>query len=236
MSEINLITQYDKKSPISEAYRAIRTNIQFSRTGKAIKTISFTSDVPSEGKSTTVSNLAVIMAQTGKHILLIDCDMRKPVQHKLFGLPNRGLSNCIVTEAKFDDVIQKDVMPNMDVLPSGSVPPNPSEILCSAKMEEMLKMVSERYDYILLDTPPVLLVTDTVIVAAKVDGVIILVSAGETSIHDAKYAKTLLTQGGANILGAILNKVPIRHRYGYYYNYYYNEQNEEHKSSKGGGT
>ena len=118
MSEINLITQYDKKSPISEAYRAIRTNIQFSRTGKAIKTISFTSAVPSEGKSTTVSNLAVIMAQTGKHILLIDCDMQKPVQHKLFGLLNRGLSNCIVTEAKFDDVIQKDVMPNMDVLPS----------------------------------------------------------------------------------------------------------------------
>lgn len=234
MAKINLITQYDKKSPISEAYRAIRTNLQFSRTGKAVKTISFTSAVPSEGKSTTVSNIAVVMAQTEKHILLIDCDMRKPVQHKVFGLPNRGLSNCIAAKAKLEDVIQKNVITNLDILPSGPVPPNPSEILCSVKMEEILKTAAEKYDYILLDTPPVLLATDAAIVAAKADGVIVLVSSGGASINDAKYAKTLLIQGGANIIGAILNKAPARHRYGYDYNYYYDEQNDKYNGNTSG--
>ena len=231
MAEINLITQYDKKSPISEAYRAIRTNLQFACTGKLIKMISFTSATPSEGKSTTVSNLAVVMAQIGKRILLIDCDMRKPVQHKLFGLSNRGLSNCIATGISLDDVIQKNVIDNLDILPSGPVPPNPSEILCSDKMGEILKTVAAEYDYILLDTPPVLLVTDTVVIAAKVDGVVVLISSGEVSVDDARSAKTRLIQGGANILGVILNKVPIRHRYGYDYNYYYYD--EEHNKHKG---
>ena len=234
MAEIKLITQYDKKSPVSESYRAICTNLQFAGAGQPLKLISFTSATPSEGKSTTISNLAIVMAQDGKKILLMDCDMRKPVQHKLFELPNRGLSNCIATGTELADVIQKNVVPNLDILPSGPVPPNPSELLNSPKMEEILKTVSEEYDYIFLDMPPVLVVTDAAVMASKVDGVIFVLSSGDLSPDDAKRAKTQLQQGGANILGVVLNKVPTRQRYGYNYNYYYYYYyDEDHVKHKG---
>ena len=232
MAEINLIAQYDKKSPISEAYRAIRTNLQFAGAGKVIKLVSFTSAIPLEGKSTTVSNLAIAMAQDGKHILLIDCDMRKPIQHKLFGLQNRGLSNCIATEIEIETVIQKSVTPNLDVLPSGPVPPNPSELLGSAKMETILKEAATKYDYVFLDMPPVLPVTDAAVMASKVDGVVIVLSSGDISPEEAKQTKTQLVQGGANILGVVLNKVPSQHRHGYSYNYYYyyDDEHDKHRT------
>lgn len=236
MAEIKLITQHDKKSPVSEAYRAIRTNLQFAGAGKQLQLISFTSATPSEGKSTTISNLSIVMAQDGKHVLLIDCDMRKPVQHKNFELPNRGLSNCIATGAELDKVIQKEVFPNLDILPSGPVPPNPSELLGSDKMNEILEAVKEQYDFILLDMPPVLPVTDAAVMASKVDGVILVLSAGDISPEEAQRAKAQLEQGGANILGVILNKVPTQHRYGYnynyYYYYYYDENHVKHKGHR----
>ena len=231
MAEINLITQYDKKSPISEAYRAIRTNLQFAGAGKKVKLVGFTSSIPSEGKSTTVSNLAITMAQDGKHILLIDCDMRKPVQHRLFGLSNRGLSNCIATEIEIETVIRKNVAPNLDVLPSGPVPPNPSELLGSVKMETILKAAAAKYDYVFLDMPPVLPVTDATVMSSKVDGIILVLSSGDISPEEAKQTKTQLIQGGANILGVVLNKVSIRHRYGYNYNYYYYYE-DQHDSDR----
>jgi len=234
MAEINLITQYNKKSPISEAYRAIRTNLQFAGAGKPLKLISFTSATPSEGKSTTVSNLAIVMAQNEKNVLLIDCDMRKPVQHKYFELPNRGLSNYIATGAKLDTVIQKGVLPHLDILPSGPVPPNPSELLSSAKMEEILHTVREKYDYVLLDMPPVLPVTDAAVLSSKVDGVVLILSSGDISPEEANRTKAQLEQGGANILGVILNKVPTQrgHGYGQYYYYYYDEEHVRHEGHK----
>lgn len=235
MAEIELIAQHDKKSPVSEAYRAIRTNLQFAGAGKPLKLISCTSATPSEGKSTTISNLAIVMAQDGKHVLLMDCDMRKPVQHKSFELPNKGLSNCIAIGTELHDVIQKDVIQNLDILTSGPVPPNPSELLGSEKMEEILETVREEYDYVLLDMPPVLPVTDAAVMASSVDGVILIISAGEVSPEEAKRAKTQLEQGGANILGVILNKVPSQNGYGYnhyYYYYYYDEDHVKHQGHR----
>ena len=158
--DIQLITEIDKRSPIAEAYRSIRTNLQFAGAGKELKYISFTSATPGEGKSTTISNVAITMGQDGKKVLLIDCDMRKPVQHKIFGLRNIGLSNIIAMGKTFDEVVQKDVYHNLDVLACGPIPPNPSELLGSKRMQDLLDEVKDKYDYILLDMPPILAVTD----------------------------------------------------------------------------
>ena len=212
MDDIKLIVQNNPKSPISETYRAIRTNIQFAGAGKQLKYIAFTSSVPGEGKSTTISNLALTMAQDGKKVLLIDNDLRKPRQHKVFGLLNKGLTNIIAMGLTFDEVVNKDVFPNLDVLTSGPIPPNPSEILGSEKMSDILKEVGEKYDYILLDLPPILAVTDA-----------------------AKEAKKRLEAGHANILGVVLNGVPTEKKgygYGYYYYDYYDENNEKHHEKR----
>lgn len=236
MADIDLIAQYDKKSPITEAYRAVRTNLQFAGAGKQIKLISFTSTTPFEGKSITISNVAITMAQDDKKVLLIDCDMRKPVQHKKFGLPNKGLSNCIATGADLDEVIQKEVLPNLDILPSGPVPPNPSELLGSARMSDILKDTTEAYDYVLLDMPPVLPVTDAAVLGSKVDGVVFVISAGSVAPEEVKEAQNRLKQSGANVLGVILNKVPQHRGYGYnsgyYYYYYYDDDHTKHKGHR----
>lgn len=235
MEEIELIVQKDSKSSISEAYRAVRTNLQFAGADKKIKCISFTSSTPSEGKSTTISNIALTMAQDDKKVLLIDADMRKPVQHQIFGLFNKGLSNCIAMNMSLDEAIQPSDHPNLDILASGPVPPNPSELLGSQKMEELLQKVIQIYDYVLIDMPPVLAVTDAAVLSSKVDGVVFVIRSGKISPDEAKLAKSRLEQAGANILGAVLNVVPQRHSgygYGYGYYYYYDEEGEKHKKKK----
>lgn len=233
MEEIELIVQHDSKSPISEAYRAVRTNLQFAGADKQLKCISFTSSTPSEGKSTTISNIALAMAQDGKKVLLIDADMRKPVQHRIFGLFNKGLSNCIAMNMPLDEAIQPSDHPNLDILASGPVPPNPSELLGSQKMDELLRQVKHIYDYVLVDMPPVLAVTDAAVLSQKVDGIVFVIKSGKISPDEAKLAKTRLEQADANILGAVLNAVPQRHGgYGYGYYYYYDEEGEKHKKKK----
>lgn len=233
MEEIELIVQHDSKSPISEAYRAVRTNLQFAGADKQLKCISFTSSTPSEGKSITISNIALAMAQDGKKVLLIDADMRKPVQHRIFGLFNKGLSNCIAMNMPLDEAIQPSDHPNLDILASGPVPPNPSELLGSQKMDELLRQVKHIYDYVLVDMPPVLAVTDAAVLSQKVDGIVFVIKSGKISPDEAKLAKTRLEQAGANILGAVLNAVPQRHGgYGYGYYYYYDEEREKHKKKK----
>ncbi|MDY5382763.1 MAG: CpsD/CapB family tyrosine-protein kinase [Megasphaera elsdenii] len=221
MAEIDFITHYDSRSPVSEAYRAIRTNLQFAGAGKQLKTLVFTSAVPGEGKSTTVANLAIVMGQDDKHILLIDCDMRKPVVHRRFGLLNRGLSNCFAEDLPLKEVIQADVFPNLDVVTSGPVPPNPAELLGSKKMEALLQEAAETYDYVFLDMPPVLAVTDAALMSSRVDGTVIILGSGDIGPDEGKQAKELLEKVHANILGVILNKVPQHHKSGYYYYYYY---------------
>lgn len=230
MAEIDFITHYDSWSPVSEAYRAIRTNLQFAGAGKQLKTLVFTSAVPSEGKSTTVANLAIVMGQDDKHILLIDCDMRKPVIHRRFGLLNRGLSNCFAEDLPLKEVIQADVFPNLDVVTSGPVPPNPAELLGSKKMEALLQEAAEAYDYVFLDMPPVLAVTDAALMSSQVDGTVLILGSGDISPDEGKQAKSLLEKVHANILGVILNKVPQHHKSGYYYYYYYDE--DHHKKRR----
>lgn len=230
MAEIDFITHYDSRSPVSEAYRAIRTNLQFAGAGKQLKTLVFTSAVPSEGKSTTVANLAIVMGQDDKHILLIDCDMRKPVIHRRFGLLNRGLSNCFAEDLPLKEVIQADVFPNLDVVTSGPVPPNPAELLGSKKMKDLLKEAAEAYDYVFLDMPPVLAVTDAALMSSQVDGTVLILGSGDISPDEGKQAKSLLEKVHANILGVILNKVPQHHKSGYYYYYYYDE--DHHKKRR----
>lgn len=233
MAEIRFITDRDKLSPISEAYRAIRTNLQFAAAGEgSVKTIGFTSALPSEGKSTTVINLAIVMGQDNKRVLLVDCDLRRPVLHRQFGLPNRGLTNCFADNLKLVDIIQRDIYPNLDVVTSGPIPPNPAELLGSPKMQELLQGVEDDYDYILLDLPPILVVTDAAVIGSKADGVILVVGSGDISPDEAKQAKSLLEKGRVNILGVVLNKVPQRHQGSYYYYYYYDENHEKHKKQK----
>lgn len=230
MAEIDFITHYDSRSPVSEAYRAIRTNLQFAGAGKQLKTLVFTSAVPIEGKSTTVANLAIVMGQDDKHILLIDCDMRKPVIHRRFGLLNRGLSNCFAEDLPLKEVIQADVFPNLDVVTSGPVPPNPAELLGSKKMKALLQEAAEAYDYVFLDMPPVLAVTDAALMSSQVDGTVLVLGSGDISPDEGKQAQSVLEKVHANILGVILNKVPQHHKSGYYYYYYYDE--DHHKKRR----
>ena len=224
-----MITDYPAHSPIAEAYRAVRTNLQFASAGDPIKFVAFTSATPSEGKSTTVANLAITMAQDGKRVLLIDADMRKPVVHRRFGLANKGLSNYIGMNVSLANLIAEDVEQNLDILASGPVSPNPSELLGSSRMKELMEEVATQYDYIFIDMPPVLAVTDAAIMASKVDRVVFVVKSGADTADELKLAKTRLDQAGANIMGVILNAVPQQHHAGYYY-YYYDE--EGHKTKK----
>lgn len=232
MAEIDFITHYDSRSPVSEAYRAIRTNLQFAGAGKQLKTLVFTSAIPGEGKSTTVANLAIAMGQDDKKILLIDCDMRKPVVHRRFGLLNRGLSNCFAEDLPLKEVIQADVFPNLDVVTSGPVPPNPAELLGSKKMEALLQEAAETYDYVFLDMPPVLAVTDAALMSSRVDGTVIILGSGDISPDEGKQAQSVLEKVHANILGVILNKVPQHHKSGYYYYYYYDENHNKKRKRR----
>ena len=236
---IELITKKHSKSPVSEAYRTIRTNVQFSAVNKDLKTIVITSATANEGKSTTISNLGVVMAQAGQKVVIMDCDFRNPTQHKIFQLPNKGLSNCIAMHKSVMEIIQHTDVEGLDVLTSGPVAPNPSEILSSKRMDEVLEVLGREYDYVLIDTPPILPVTDAAVMAAKVDGVIMLTAWGNINPEVARDAKTRLVQAGANIIGVILNKVEVNtpgnsygYGYGYGYYYYYGSEGKEDGEKK----
>ena len=231
MEGLNLITQNDPKNPAAEAYRGIRTSIQFAQAGKELKTIAVTSCTPNEGKSTTIANLAVVLTQTGKSVLLIDCDMRNPTVHKNFKLSNKvGLSSCISMGTALSDAVQATGIENLDALTGGVIPPNPSELLGSERMQHILARASEEYDYVLIDTPPVLPVTDALVLSRMVDGVILVLTSGEIKVEMARDVKNQLVQADANILGVVLNKVRSEHHgYGYGYYYYYG-----HEGARGG--
>ncbi|HPT88750.1 MAG TPA: CpsD/CapB family tyrosine-protein kinase, partial [Bacillota bacterium] len=179
MAERKLIVHEQAKSPISEAYRTLRTNLQFSKIHDDLKLVMFTSSGPGEGKSTTAANTAVAMAQAGKRVLLVDCDLRKPVQHRIFGKKKDGLSNLIVESLSLDQVIQSTEVPGLSLLTSGPIPPNPSELLGSAKMDDFLAVAKERFDLVILDASPVLAVTDACVLASKVDGIALVIASGK---------------------------------------------------------
>ncbi|WP_434283162.1 CpsD/CapB family tyrosine-protein kinase [Clostridium botulinum] len=231
---LNLITIKEPKSPISEAYRTLRTNIQFSSFDEKITVIFVTSSTPGEGKSTTSANLAITMAQNGSETILVDCDLRKPNVHKLFKLSNtKGLSNLLIEDNGIDKVIQQSGIENLHILTSGIKPPNPSELLSSKKMKKFIDMSKEHYDYIILDTPPVGVVTDAQLVSQYSDGGILVTASGQVERELAIRAKQLLQKVNAKILGVVLNKVDTDSGNGYrYYNYYYEEDGKKKKRSK----
>ena len=231
MEGLNLVTQNDPKNPAAEAYRVIRTSVQFAQAGKELKTIAITSCTPNEGKSMTVANLAIVLTQAGKSVLIMDCDMRNPTVHKNFNLSNKvGLSSCISMGTAVADAVQETGIEGLDALTSGVIPPNPSELLGSERMQNILQRAKEEYDYVLIDTPPVLPVTDSLVLGSMVDGLILVIDSGEVKVEMAREVKNQLVHSGANILGVVLNKVRSEHHgYGYGYYYYYGHDGEKHK-------
>ncbi|QNO16548.1 polysaccharide biosynthesis tyrosine autokinase [Alkalicella caledoniensis] len=224
-SDINLITYREPKSPISEAYRMLRTNIQFANLDNDLKTIVITSTGPSEGKSTTISNLAITLIGMGHKTLIIDADLRKPKVHKVFNLDNdSGMTNVLMGES-LENAVKRIGGIKLDILTSGPIPPNPSELLGSKKMKDFIEECSRSYDFVLIDAPPIGIVTDSAILSSICDGTIFVVAAGEAQKDQTLKAKEMLEKVGKKTLGVVVNKVKITKRnYGTYYNYYYAEE------------
>ncbi|WP_409274492.1 CpsD/CapB family tyrosine-protein kinase [Neobacillus sp. SCS-31] len=214
-----LIASLDPKSIVSEQYRTIRTNIQFSSVDEDIQAIMVTSAGPGEGKSTTAANLAVVMAQQEKKVLLVDADLRKPTVHYTFDLVNQyGLTSVLSKSKSLEQAIRPTETPFLSVLTSGPIPPNPAELLGSKSMKEMLEEAKNRFDVIIFDTPPTLAVTDAQILANLCDGVLLVLYSGKSENEQATKAKDLLVAANGRILGVVLNQKKIKNdSYSYYY-------------------
>lgn len=214
----------DVRSPIAESYRHLRTSLLLSSAGTPPRTILVTSSQPSEGKTTTAINTAFMLAQTGAEVLVIDCDLRRPRLHSHFNLPNaRGLTNCLSGDAnELDELIHTyDKQPNLKLLTSGPIPPNPAELLGSEEMRKLLAKLSERFVHIIVDSPPAISFTDASILSTCVDGVILVVHGGRSSRAVVRRAKQKLTDVGAHIFGVVLNNVKMEPSHDYYYGGYY---------------
>jgi capsular exopolysaccharide synthesis family protein len=226
----------DSRSSAAEAYRVLRTSVLLSAAGSPPKRILITSGQPGEGKTTTCVNTAISLAQLGASVLIIDCDLRKPSAHSAFGVElSRGISTYLSRNTDIDELIQKLPIPNLSLLPCGSIPPNPAELISSTKMKEMLDMLSERYDHILIDSPPLLKVTDPVILSTMVDGVILVVHGGKSTRDIVRRTRQELTSIGAKIFGVVLNNVDLKND-GYnddYYDRYYSDYAQENSEASG---
>lgn len=219
----HLIVNTNPRSPVSEAYRSLRTNIDFSSVDENTQVIMVTSAGPEEGKSTVVGNLAVTYAQDERRVLLIDADMRKPTGHRTFQLSNRfGLSSFLSRQNSLEDVIQDTEVPNLFVMTAGPIPPNPAEMLNSNSMTKLMELLREQFDMILIDTPPVLAVTDAQLLASKSDGVLMVINSGKVKKEIAAKAKENLLRVNARMLGVVLNNVKRKTSEEYYYYYYGN--------------
>ena len=217
------------KAPVTEAYKTLRTNIQYSNLDNNLKVILVTSSTQSEGKTSTSSNLAISMAQSDKKVLLIDCDFRRSNVHKVFHILNvKGLTNVLAENLDYHEILNSVGLPNLDILTSGPKPPNPSEILGSARMEAFIKKVSEEYDVIILDAPPILPVADSMVLSRLADGIILVTEYGKTTYETAMRAKESVEKVGAKILGTVINSIPIDAKGGGYY--YYSDEEFEDKS------
>jgi capsular exopolysaccharide synthesis family protein len=206
-----LVTITESRSPISEAYRTLRTNLDFAGLDRALKTLVVTSAGMSEGKSTTLANLAVVSAQAGRRVILVDADLRRPMLHKVFGLANdAGLTTMMMDDAALaSPPLNQTGVAGLSVLTSGPLPPNPAEVMGSRRMEEIIAALAERADQVLFDTPPVVAVTDAAVLATKVDGVVLVVSAGHTRRDHARTAMQRLQQINARLVGAVLTNVQV---------------------------
>lgn len=222
----SLVTFTDPRSPVAEAYRSLRTNIQFSGLEKPIRSILVTGATPYIGKSTVSANLAVILAQSGASVLVVDADLRRPTLHKMFEVDNqRGLTNLLLDSALSpQSVIQKTMIEGLQVMASGPLPPNPAELLAMEKMKRLMDTLLQLYDYVIYDSPPVMAVTDATVLSRQVDGTILTLGYGKVTREEAVYAKEQLEKARANIIGVIINGMPNgRKGYQYYYYYYASE-------------
>ncbi|MFB3887525.1 MAG: GumC family protein [Thermodesulfobacteriota bacterium] len=231
---LELITHGHPKSLLSEAYRNIRTSILLSFSEKPPKKIAVSSPNPAEGKTTTVLNTAIALSQTGARVLIVDADMRKPRVHKIFDLENgAGLSNFLSGHGDLDSIIKKTEIPNLYYIPAGPLPPNPSELIGSNIFKNMVESLGEKFDHLVIDTPPVLGFADSVILSAAVDGIILVVLSGKTPRETLQRAKEILQQVNTKILGVVINRVDIqRSDYGYSYYRYQHYYGDEEKKRK----
>jgi non-specific protein-tyrosine kinase len=206
-----LTTVSEPRSPISEAYRALRTNLDFASLDQSLKTLAVTSAGVGEGKSTTLANLAVVSAQAGRRVIVVDADLRRPSLAKLFELDNEtGLTTMMMDDgALASPPLQATEVENLWVLPSGSLPPNPAEVIGSQRMEEAIASLAEIADQVIFDTPPVLAVTDAAVLATRVDGVLLVISAGKTRRESARNAVQRLEQVDARLVGTVLTNVQM---------------------------
>jgi capsular exopolysaccharide synthesis family protein len=219
-----------------EAYRALRTNIRFSSPDRPVKTLMVTSPLASEGKTTTAANLGAVFARAGATTIIVDADLRKPRQHKIFQVDNRaGLTTALVSDvpSQMNGNLKESGVPNLRLLASGPRPPNPSELLSSERMNALMEHLRGEADVVIFDTPPCLAVSDPAVLASRVDGVLLVLQAGKSRREAAVRAKEALEQVGAKILGVVLTKIPARKgRYGYYYYYYPSYYSDEDKPGK----
>ncbi len=241
----HLVSHFNPLSPLAESYRRLRTSVLYAQMDTPLKSFLITSANPSEGKSTTIANLAIAFAQAEKKVLLVDADMRRPTLHTQFGISkNPGLTDLFVGTSTFDEVVNKNVVDNLDVLCCGTTPPNPAELLGSKRMQEFIQQMTIKYDLVMFDSPPLLAVTDAAILSTCIDGVVLVVSAGSTRAAAIYRATEFLASVGGKVLGMVLNNFDVKkayggyygsYRYGYYgygYGYYHSGTNgkcEKHK-------
>ncbi len=225
-----LVTLHNPSSLITESYRVLRTNILYSSPDNPVRTLVVTSPLPGEGKTTTAGNLAVVMAQGGSQVLLVDLDLRSPNVHRLFGISNSaGLTNLLVEDRSLESVVQKDSIGNLDILTTGPIPPNPAELVGSKKFAMFIEEMKTVYDYIILDSSPCVAYTDSVLAGRISDGVLLVISATIGRMDAAVQAKKNFEKVGAKIIGVVLNGVNKSHL-GYSSYYYYYEDDKQGKA------
>ena len=243
---VELVTQARPQSQMAEAYRALRTSLLLTSSGGPPKVILITSALPQEGKSTTSINTAIVLAQKGARVLLVDADLRRPSIHKSFGLgPRAGLSNVLTGNMNLQQAtVRSPILPTLFILPAGTPPPNPAELLASSNMADVIAELSEQYDHIVIDTPPTLSVTDAVSMSTRADAVVLVIRSGQTTKQALRRARDLLTQVNARVCGVLLNAVDLNSPdYYYYYEYqgkygnrYYQEEGEQNSLPKATST
>ena len=214
-----LIVHDEAQSQVAEAFRILRTNIYYSKPEQSPVSIMFTSTGPGEGKSVLAANTAVAFAQSGKKVILVDCDLRKPVQHSLFEKRNFGLTNALADHLEPGTLLQDTHIENLRLLTSGTIPLNPSELLGACSMQQLINSLQSQCDITIFDAPPVVVVTDASVLASRVDGVILVVNAGRVHLDMAQRAKELIVQAKGHLLGVVLNQVELEPRYSDYYHY-----------------